>query len=48
MGLSDDACRSALRFTVGRSNTEVQIDEAIDALVSSVDRARALAGSAAI
>jgi cysteine desulfurase len=48
MGLPDDACRSALRFTVGRSNTEVQIDEAIDALVSSVDRARALAGIAAI
>ncbi len=47
MGLSDDACRSALRFTVGRSNTEDQIDEAIDALVSSVDRARALVGSAA-
>jgi cysteine desulfurase len=48
MGMSDDACRSALRFTVGRSNTEGQIDEAIDALVSSVGRARSLAGSAAI
>lgn len=48
MGLSDDACRSALRFTVGRSNTEEQIDDAIDALVESVDRARLLAGSVAI
>jgi len=48
MGLSDDACRSALRFTVGRSNTEKQIDDAIDALAESVDRARSLAGSVAI
>jgi cysteine desulfurase len=48
MGLSDDACRSTLRFTVGRSNTAEQIDDAIDALVESVDRARSLAGSAAI
>jgi cysteine desulfurase len=48
MGLSDDACRSALRFTVGRSNTEEQIDDAINALVESIDRARSLAGSVAI
>jgi cysteine desulfurase len=48
MGMSDDACRSALRFTVGRSNTDGQIDDAIDALVSSVSRARSLAGSVAI
>jgi cysteine desulfurase len=48
MGLSDDGCRSALRFTVGRSNTEQQIDDAIDALVRSVDRARSLVASVAI
>ena len=48
MGLSDDGCRSALRFTVGRSNTEQQIDDAIDALVGSVDRARSLVASVAI
>jgi cysteine desulfurase len=48
MGLSEDACRSALRFTVGRSNTDEQIDDAIDALVESVDRARSLAGSIGI
>jgi cysteine desulfurase len=48
MGLSDDGCRSALRFTVGRSNTEQQIDDAIDALVGSVDRARSLVVSVAI
>jgi cysteine desulfurase len=43
IGLSDDACRSALRFTVGRSNTEQQIDDAIDAVIESVERARSLA-----
>jgi cysteine desulfurase len=48
MGLSDDACRSALRFTVGRSNTEEHIDDAIHALVDSIDRARSLAGTVAI
>jgi cysteine desulfurase len=48
MGLSDDACRSALRFTIGRANSEEQIDDAIDALVESVARVRSLAGSVAI
>ena len=43
MGLSDDACRSTLRFTVGRSNTEEQIDIVVEALAESVGRARALA-----
>lgn len=45
MGLSDERCREALRFTVGRGNDEAQIDEAIDAIVESVTRARALAAS---
>lgn len=45
MGLSPEACQSALRFTVGRGNTEAQIDEAIAALVQSVGRARSLASS---
>lgn len=44
MGLSDDACRSTLRFTVGRQNTEEEIDDAVAALADSVERARALAG----
>jgi cysteine desulfurase len=48
MGLSDDACRSALRFTVGRSNSEQQIDDAIDAVVESVERARSFAVSVSI
>jgi cysteine desulfurase len=46
MGLSDEACRSTLRFTVGRQNTIEQIDEAVDALVDSVARARSLSASA--
>ncbi|MBW3631473.1 MAG: cysteine desulfurase [Chloroflexi bacterium] len=45
MGLSDEACRSSLRFTVGRSNTEEQIDATIDAVVESVGRVRALTTS---
>lgn len=43
MGLSDDACRSTLRFTVGRSNTEEQIGIVVEALAEAVGRARALA-----
>jgi cysteine sulfinate desulfinase/cysteine desulfurase-like protein len=48
MGLTDEVCRTALRFTVGRSNTEQQIDDAIDAMVESVKRARSLAFSVSI
>ena len=47
MGLADDACRSALRFTVGRGNTPQQIDDAVAALADAVDRVRVFAGSAA-
>jgi hypothetical protein len=36
-----------LRFTVGKGNTEPQIDVAVAALIESVRRARALAGLAA-
>ena len=43
MGLSDEACRSSLRFTVGRGNTEDQIDHAIAALAEAVSRARGMA-----
>jgi cysteine desulfurase len=45
MGLSDEACRSALRFTVGRGNTAEQMDDAAAALAESVARARSFAGS---
>src|SRR3954470_5264373 len=44
MGLSDDACRSALRFTVGRSNSIEQIDTVVSRLTESVGRARIFAG----
>jgi cysteine desulfurase len=48
MGISEDLCRSALRFTVGRENTSEQIDDAVDALVEAVRRAQLLAGVAAV
>ena len=47
MGLSDEECRSTLRFTVGRGNTEEQIDQAVAALVEAVDRARSLTAAVA-
>lgn len=48
MGLSDEMCRASLRFTVGRGNTPEQIDDAVAAVVESVQRARALAGAATV
>ena len=48
MGLAEDVCRSALRFTVGWGNTEAQIDEAIEAIVKSVQRARSLSSVMAV
>ncbi len=48
MGISDDMCRSALRFTVGRENTSEQIDDAVDALGEAVRRAQLLAVAAAV
>lgn len=48
MGVPDELCRSALRFTVGRENTGEQIDEAVDALIEAVRRAQLLAGVAAV
>jgi cysteine desulfurase len=44
MGLSEEACRSSLRFTVGRLNTPEQMDDAADALVETVERTVQLAG----
>ena len=46
MGMSPEACRSSLRFTVGRSNTEEQIDRAAQAITEAVDRVRAVGSSA--
>ncbi|MGH2613696.1 MAG: cysteine desulfurase family protein [Thermomicrobiales bacterium] len=47
MGLSDESCQSALRFTVGRGNDAEQIDTAVAALVEAAARARAFATSVA-
>ena len=44
MGLSDARCRTSLRLTVGRSNTDDEMDEAADILGDAVTRTRALAG----
>jgi cysteine desulfurase len=45
IGLPEPLCRAAMRFTVGRGNTPEQMDEAADALIEAVQRARLLAGS---
>jgi cysteine desulfurase len=42
MGLSQDMCRSALRFTVGRSTTTQQVATAVEAITEAVDRVRSL------
>lgn len=44
MGLSEEDARSSLRFTVGRSNTDEEIDETIDVLTETIARIRSLAG----
>lgn len=46
MGLGEARARTSLRFTVGRSNDADEIDDAVDTLVDTVERVRALAGSA--
>ena len=45
MGRDDAQTRTSVRFTVGRSNTAAQIDDAIDAVASVVERTRMLAGA---
>lgn len=44
LGYSDERCRSSLRLTVGKCNTGVQIDDAIDILVDVTSRIRKLSG----
>ncbi len=44
MGLSDARCRTSLRLTVGRSNSDDEMDDAADILGDAVTRTRALAG----
>lgn len=45
MGMAEESCRSALRFTVGWGNTGEQMDETVAALAEAVSRVRALSGS---
>lgn len=45
IGLGDDLARSSLRFGIGRFNTAEEIDYAIQAIVSAVERLRALSPS---
>lgn len=45
-GLDETAARTSLRLTVGRGNSMDEIDQAIDVLVETVERVRALAGVA--
>ncbi len=42
MGLTAELCKASLRFTVGRSNTEGQIDRAVKEIVRAVERVRAV------
>ncbi|HET8522087.1 MAG TPA: cysteine desulfurase family protein [Thermomicrobiales bacterium] len=46
MGLSDERCRASLRLTVGLGNTVDEMDETVDALATTVERVRELAGIA--
>lgn len=46
--LSDDDARASLRLTVGRGNTAVEIDDAVDALEEVISRARTLASPLAV
>ncbi len=41
LGIGDDLAHAALRFGVGRFNTEAEIDSAIDCVVSAVQELRA-------
>jgi cysteine desulfurase len=41
-GLTEEEARASLRLTVGRGNSEAEIDEAIEALRETVNRVRTL------
>lgn len=43
LGLSDEAVATSVRIGLGRSTTEVQVDEVADALVAKIDELRGLA-----
>ena len=45
MGLPRERARSAVRFSLGASNTEADLEPILDALVKVVGRLRSFAGS---
>ena len=46
MGLSAERARASMRFSLGRSNTEEQVDALVEALVTAVAHLRRIAGHA--
>jgi cysteine desulfurase len=46
MGLSAERARASMRFSLGRSNTEEQVDALVEALAGAVARLRSIAGHA--
>ena len=40
MGLDPDRAQGSLRFSLGRQNTEAEVDEAVRVLSEAVDRLR--------
>jgi cysteine desulfurase len=42
LGYGEERCRASLRFTVGRGNTEDEIDDTVGALAQAVERVRQL------
>jgi cysteine desulfurase len=44
MGLPAERVQGSLRFSLGRSNTEEQIDRAVDLVAAAVEKQRAMAG----
>jgi len=42
MGISDDQAHAAIRFSLGRTTTESDVDRAVEAVVNAVERLRAL------
>ena len=48
MGVPDEIARSSLRLTVGKDNTDADIDHVLDVLPRFVERLRALGGQSAV
>ena len=44
MGQTEERARSSIRFSLGRTTTEEDIDEVIDIIAETVDRVRRVGG----